>query len=50
VSALVEDLPQVVELDCNPIMVLEQGAAVIDARVRVAPYEPAPLAAAREQA
>jgi len=50
VSALVEDLPQVVELDCNPIMVLEQGAAVIDARVRVAPYEPPPLAAAREQA
>src|SRR3990170_2575985 len=50
VSALVEDLPQVVELDCNPIMVLEQGAAVIDARVRVATYEPAPLAAAREQA
>ncbi len=50
VSALVEDLPQVVELDCNPIMVLEQGVVVIDARVRVAPSEPVPLAAAREQA
>ncbi len=47
VSALVEDLPQIVELDCNPIMVLQRGAAVIDARVRVAPYEPPPLAAAR---
>jgi len=47
VSALVEDLPQIVELDCNPIMVLRRGAAVIDARVRVAPYEPPPLAAAR---
>ena len=41
---------ETLELDCNPIMVLEQGAAVIDARVRVAPYEPAPLAAAGEQA
>ena len=49
-SAMVEDLPQVEELDCNPIMVLQQGAVVIDARVRVAPYEPPPLAAAREQA
>jgi len=47
VSALVEDLPQVMELDCNPIMVLEQGAVIIDARVRVAPYEPPPLLAAR---
>jgi len=47
IGSLVEDLPQIVELDCNPIMVLQRGAAVIDARVRVAPYEPPPLAAAR---
>jgi hypothetical protein len=32
--------PQVVELDCNPAMVLERGAVVVDARVRVAPPGP----------
>ena len=47
-SALAEDLPQVVELDCNPVMVLEQGACIVDARVRVAPVEaPRPLGARR---
>jgi acetyl coenzyme A synthetase (ADP forming)-like protein len=40
VSALVEDLPQIAELDLNPIMVHRTGAAVVDARVRVAPSAP----------
>jgi acetyl coenzyme A synthetase (ADP forming)-like protein len=45
-SALAEDLPQVVELDCNPVKVLERGACIVDARVRVAPVEaPRPLGA-----
>ncbi|MBM2832662.1 MAG: acetyltransferase, partial [Dehalococcoidia bacterium] len=37
VSALVEDMPQVVELDLNPVMSLEQGKGyvVADARIRV---------------
>jgi acetate---CoA ligase (ADP-forming) len=48
VSALVEDHPQVAELDCNPVMVLPQGAVVVDARVRVAAATPGlPLAARR---
>jgi acyl-CoA synthetase (NDP forming) len=42
ISALAEDLPEVAELDCNPVMVLEapHGAVVVDARVRVAPAAP----------
>jgi acyl-CoA synthetase (NDP forming) len=47
-SALAEDLPQVAELDCNPVLVLEHGVAIVDARVRVAPTEPPrPLSARR---
>jgi acyl-CoA synthetase (NDP forming) len=36
VSALVEDLPQIAELDLNPVLVHETGVTVVDARVRVA--------------
>jgi len=43
VSAMVEDLPQIAELDCNPFVVLERGAVILDARVRVAAIEPPPL-------
>ena len=35
-GALAAAHPEVVELDCNPVMVLERGAVVVDARVRVA--------------
>ncbi|MBI2467030.1 MAG: GNAT family N-acetyltransferase, partial [Candidatus Rokubacteria bacterium] len=47
VSALAEDLPEVAELDCNPIIVHEKGALVIDARARVAPAQPPPPLGAR---
>lgn len=40
VSALVEDLPQIAELDLNPILVHEHNVTVVDARVRVAPATP----------
>jgi acyl-CoA synthetase (NDP forming) len=40
VSALAVDQPAVVEMDCNPVLVLERGAAVVDARVRVRPPAP----------
>jgi len=39
VSAMVEDLPQIAELDCNPFVVHETGAAILDARIRVAAVE-----------
>jgi acyl-CoA synthetase (NDP forming) len=48
VSALAEDLPQVVELDLNPIVAHQQGAVVVDARVRVqAVAPPRPMGARR---
>ena len=34
VSAMVEAHPEIVELDCNPVIVLPEGAIVVDARVR----------------
>jgi len=40
VSAMVDDLPQIAELDCNPFVVYEHGAVVLDARVRVAATGP----------
>jgi acetyl coenzyme A synthetase (ADP forming)-like protein len=42
-SALVEDHPGISELDLNPVMALPDGAVVVDARVRVALGDPAPL-------
>lgn len=47
VSALVEDLPQIAELDCNPLVVHENGATILDARIRVTAVEPRPLAGLR---
>jgi len=43
VGAMVEDLPQIAELDLNPIVVHPNGAVVVDARVRVAEADPDPL-------
>ena len=41
VSALVEAVPEILELDLNPVKVLEpgKGAVVLDARMRIAPAE-----------
>ena len=47
VSAMVEDIPQIAELDCNPLVVLQRGAVILDARVRVAAVEGPPLFGAR---
>jgi acetyl coenzyme A synthetase (ADP forming)-like protein len=48
-SALVEDHPDVAELDCNPVAVLPhgRGAVVLDARVRLERHAPPPPLAAR---
>jgi acetyl coenzyme A synthetase (ADP forming)-like protein len=37
VSRLAEDMPEVVELDCNPVTATPSGALVVDARLRVDP-------------
>ncbi|NJD18041.1 MAG: bifunctional acetate--CoA ligase family protein/GNAT family N-acetyltransferase [Gemmatimonadetes bacterium] len=42
VSQLVVDLPQVVELDLNPLLVDTYGVMALDARVRVRPRSAAP--------
>ena len=48
IGALAEDLPQIAELDCNPVAVHAQGAVVVDARVRVTATDPPrPLGARR---
>jgi acetyl coenzyme A synthetase (ADP forming)-like protein len=47
VSALVEDIPQIAELDCNPFVVHETGATILDARIRVTMVAPRPLVGVR---
>ena len=37
VSRLAEELPEVAELDCNPVIVTPDGALVVDARLRIDP-------------
>ncbi len=47
ISVMVEDLPQIAELDCNPIIVHEHGATIVDARLRIMAFEPPSLFARR---
>lgn len=35
VSAMVEDIPEIAELDLNPVFVQERGAVVADVRIRL---------------
>lgn len=46
-SALVEDLPQIAELDCNPFVIHESGATILDARIRVTAAKPRALVGVR---
>jgi acyl-CoA synthetase (NDP forming) len=41
VSRLADDLPEVAELDLNPIIARPDGCQAADARVRIVPVEPA---------
>ena len=47
VSALVEDHPELAEMDLNPVVVGPGGAIVVDARARLAVPPPEPPLAAR---
>jgi acyl-CoA synthetase (NDP forming) len=40
VSRLADDLPELAELDLNPVIARPDGVAVVDARIRLAPAEP----------
>jgi acetate---CoA ligase (ADP-forming) len=42
-GALAEAHPEVAELDCNPVVVREHGAIVLDARLRIEPPRPGPV-------
>ncbi|NUW44221.1 bifunctional acetate--CoA ligase family protein/GNAT family N-acetyltransferase [Nonomuraea rhodomycinica] len=42
VGRLLEELPEVAELDLNPVIVSPDGAVTVDARIRVAPGDPQP--------
>jgi acyl-CoA synthetase (NDP forming) len=50
VSAMVEALPEIAELDLNPVLVHEAGASIVDARLRLAAVERAALPGEREWA
>jgi hypothetical protein len=39
---MVEAHPEIVELDCNPVIVLPDRAVIVDARVRIEPAAPTP--------
>lgn len=48
IGALVEDHPDIAELDLNPVIVHEQGTTIVDARIRLERQRPrAPLVARR---
>ncbi|MFB9476686.1 GNAT family N-acetyltransferase [Nonomuraea salmonea] len=47
IGRLLEDLPQVAELDLNPVIVTTGGATTVDARIRVAPAQAPPTALLR---
>ena len=40
VSRLADDLPEVTDLELDPVIAGPDGVAVVNARVKVAPYEP----------
>jgi acyl-CoA synthetase (NDP forming) len=42
VSAMVEAHPEIIELDCNPLIARPEGAVIVDARVRVEVAPPPP--------
>ncbi|MBO0687114.1 MAG: acetate--CoA ligase family protein, partial [Candidatus Dormibacteraeota bacterium] len=42
VGALAEDLPEVAELDLNPVLAGPDGARALDARIRVQATDPRP--------
>jgi acyl-CoA synthetase (NDP forming) len=42
IAHVAEEIPELVELDLNPILVSPAGALVVDCKVRLAPRQPGP--------
>jgi acetyl coenzyme A synthetase (ADP forming)-like protein len=42
VGAMVQAHPEIVELDCNPLIAGSEGATIVDARLRLAQSDPSP--------
>ena len=42
IGRLVDDVPEIVEMDLNPVVASPSGAVAVDIRVRLAPYVPNP--------
>jgi acyl-CoA synthetase (NDP forming) len=42
IGLLAEHVPEIAELDCNPVIVSPDGAMVVDVKVRLAPTDPTP--------
>ena len=47
VSQMGEDIPQLSEIDLNPVLVSKQGYVVIDDRMKITPSKPLPPRGAR---
>ena len=47
VGRMAAEIPEIVELDLNPVIVSQEGAVAVDAKLRVAPYGPRPELAHR---
>ena len=50
VGALVENHPEIAEMDCNPVIVLAHGVRVVDTRMRIQLSRPATPFASRSAA
>jgi acyl-CoA synthetase (NDP forming) len=47
VGRLADEVPEVAELDCNPVIVSPTGAVVVDVKIRLVPLPSAPLPGVR---
>jgi hypothetical protein len=36
---MVEQHPEISEMDCNPVIVRPEGAVIVDARIRIEPVQ-----------
>jgi acetyl coenzyme A synthetase (ADP forming)-like protein len=47
VGRLADELPEVAEMDCNPVIVSPDAAIVVDVKIRLVPLPPSPLPGVR---